>query len=45
MYRKIIIDELGEIKGYCSEMSYEEVEKALTDHPEWQIHYIYTPIN
>ena len=37
MYSRVIANELGEIEEYVSDLTGAEVEKILTEHPEWTI--------
>lgn len=37
MYRRVIVDECGEIMAYVSDLTMAEVNEILKDHPEWQI--------
>lgn len=36
-YRSAIVDELGNFVGWCCEMSKEEIDRILDDHPEYTI--------
>lgn len=42
MYSRVIVNELGEIEKYVSDLTGAEVEKILSEHPEWKIKY--TPV-
>lgn len=35
MYKSAIVDELGEVMYWCSDLTKEEVYQILCDHPEW----------
>ena len=37
MYKRVIVDERGEVMEYISDLLEEEVEEILEEHPEWQI--------
>lgn len=36
MYRSVIVNELGEIIAYCSELKKTKIEKILEEHPEYR---------
>lgn len=36
----VIVNELGEIEEYISDLTGAEIEELLTEHPEWKIEYI-----
>lgn len=36
MYRSVIVNELGEIIAYCSELKEVKIEKILGEHPEYR---------
>ena len=36
-YRSAIVDELGCLVAWCSELSNEETERILDEHPEYSI--------
>ena len=40
MYRSAIVDELGEVMYWCSDLTKEEVYQILCDHPEWDCNLI-----
>ena len=40
MYTRVIVNELGEIEEYVSDLLGAEVEEILTEHPEWQLKII-----
>ena len=40
MYRSAIVDELGEVMYWCSDLTKEEVYQILRDHPEWDCNLI-----
>lgn len=35
MYRSAIVDELGEVMHWCSDLTSEQVYQIMCDHPEW----------
>lgn len=35
MYRSAIVDELGEVMYWCSDLTSEQVYQIMCDHPEW----------
>lgn len=37
MYSRVIVNELGEIEEYVSDLTGAEVEEILGEHPEWKI--------
>lgn len=37
MYSRVIVNELGEIEEYVSDLTGAEVEEILEEHPEWKI--------
>ena len=37
MYSRVIVNELGEIEEYVSDLTGAEVEEILLEHPEWSI--------
>ena len=37
MYTRVIVNELGEIEEYVSDLTGAEVNEILDDHPEWKI--------
>ena len=37
MYRRVIVDECGEIMEYVSDLTGAEINEILEEHPEWQI--------
>lgn len=37
MYARVIVNELGEIEEYVSDLTGAEVDEILADHPEWSI--------
>lgn len=37
MYGRVIVNELGEIEEYVSDLTGAEVEEILADHPDWKI--------
>jgi hypothetical protein len=37
MYARVIVNELGEIEEYVSDLIGAEVDEILADHPEWSI--------
>ena len=37
MYARVIVNELGEIEEYVSDLTGAEVEEILEEHPEWTI--------
>lgn len=37
MYRRVIVDECGEIMEYVSDLTGAEISEILKEHPEWQI--------
>ena len=37
IYSKVIIDELGHLVEYVSDLTGAEVEEILANHPEWKI--------
>lgn len=39
-YRTAIVDELGELVAYCSEISDDEKCKILIEHPEYTVQTI-----
>ena len=39
-FKMAIVDELGEVKHWCSELSKEEIEEILNAHPEWKRAFI-----
>lgn len=36
MYRRVIVNECGEIMVYVSDLTVTEVNEILEEHPEWQ---------
>lgn len=40
MYSRVIVNELGEIMEYVSDLTGAEVNEILDEHPEWKIKYI-----
>lgn len=34
-FKNVIFDECGCIRYWCSEMTEEEIEEVLENHPEW----------
>ena len=34
-YTSVIVDELGHIMYFCSELKEDEIESILENHPEW----------
>lgn len=40
MYSRVIVNELGEIEEYVSDLTGAEVEEILADHPEWRLKII-----
>ena len=40
MYSRVIVNELGEIEEYVSDLTGAEVEEILTEHSEWTIRCI-----
>lgn len=39
-YRSAIVDELGYLVAYCSELDADEQERILEEHPEYEIRCI-----
>ena len=37
MYSRVIVNELGEIEEYVSDLTGAEVEEILAEHPEWRL--------
>ena len=37
VYSKVIVDELGHLQEYVSDLTGAEVEQILADHPEWKM--------
>ena len=37
MYTRVIVNELGEIEEYVSDLTGAEVNEILESHPEWKI--------
>ena len=37
IYSKVIVDELGHLVEYVSDLTGAEVEEILANHPEWKI--------
>ena len=37
MYSRVIVNELGEIEEYVSDLTGAEVKEILAEHPEWKI--------
>jgi hypothetical protein len=37
MYRRVIVDECGEIMEYVSDLTGAEINEILEEHPEWRI--------
>lgn len=37
IYSRVIVNELGEIEEYVSDLTGAEVEEILEEHPEWKI--------
>lgn len=37
LYRRAIVDELGCIMYWCSDLTDEEIDEILIYHPEWSI--------
>ena len=37
MYSRVIVNELGEIEEYVSDLTGAEVEEILSEHPKWKI--------
>ena len=37
MYTRVIVNELGEIEEYVSDLTGAEVEEILESHPEWKM--------
>lgn len=35
-FRSAIVDELGEVMYWCSELSKKEIKDILDTHPEWR---------
>ena len=35
-YRRSIVDECGEVRYWCKDMSNEEIYDILKSHPEWK---------
>ena len=35
MYRSAIVDELGHVMFWCNELSDEQIQSILEEHPEW----------
>lgn len=40
MYTRVIVNELGEIEEYVSDLTGAEVNEILDEHPEWKIKLI-----
>lgn len=39
-FRRALVDELGCITFWCSDLTNEEIDQFLDDHPEWSIECI-----
>ena len=39
-FKIAIVDELGEVKHWCSDLTAEEIEQILATHPEWKRQFI-----
>ena len=37
MYTRVIVNELGEIEEYVSDLTGAEVNEILDNHPEWKL--------
>ena len=37
IYSKVIVDELGHIQEYASDLTGAEINEILTAHPEWKM--------
>lgn len=35
-YRSAIVDECGDVVMWCDEMSQDEIQEILDQHPEWR---------
>lgn len=40
IYASVIVNELGEIEEYVSDLTGAEVNEILDEHPEWKIKYL-----
>lgn len=36
-YKSAIVDELGAIRSWCSDLTEKEIKEILNTHPEWAI--------
>lgn len=37
IYTKVIVDELGEVQEYASDLTGAEINEILESHPEWKL--------
>lgn len=37
VYARVIVDELGHLMEYASDLTGEEINKMLEEHPEWRL--------
>ncbi len=40
VFERAIVDEYGEVKHWCNDLSSEEIEEIIELHPEWGVEYV-----